>query len=144
MFSELQPNCCWWKYTSFFTWQVENEAFKANFFINERHPNSPEHEDRSGWQRRKTWLQWLMWPSTQRIGKDIRASSFFFHWNGGPCSFRGLLHCDDRRSHDELVAMGYSMIAVALTLSWLEWILTVRPAWLLFHNSCFVLFCCWT
>ena len=30
------------------------------------------------WQRRKTRLQWPMWPSTQRIGKDIRASSKLF------------------------------------------------------------------
>ena len=46
--------------------------------MNERQPNSSVHEDRSGWQRRKTRLQWLMWLSAQRIGKDIRVSSYFF------------------------------------------------------------------
>ena len=40
--------------------------------MNDRAPNSPEREDRSGLQRRKNW------PSTQRIGKDIRTSSYFF------------------------------------------------------------------
>ena len=45
--------------------------------MNEQQPNSLGHEDRSEWQRRKTRLQWLMWPSTQRIGKVIRASSYF-------------------------------------------------------------------
>ena len=144
MFSELQPNCCWWKYTSFFTWQVENEPFKASFF----------HK----WTTAEftgTWRS-LGMTAPQNLAavtdvafrsthwKGYQSKLIFFHWKGGPCSFRGLLHCDDRRSHDELVAMDFSMIAVALTLSWLEWILTVRPVWLLFHHSCFVLFCCWT
>ena len=107
--------------------------------MNERQPNSPEHKDCSGWQHRRTWLQWLMWPSTQRIGKDIGASSYFFHWKGSRCTFWGLLHWDD---HDKLVAMDLSMIAVALTPSWLVWILTVIPVWLYFSSFllCPVLF----
>ena len=43
--------------------------------MNERQPNSKEHKDSSGWQRRKTRLMWLMWPSTQPIGMYIKASS---------------------------------------------------------------------
>ena len=41
--------------------------------------------------------------------------------------------------HDELAAIDLSMIAVALTPSWLVWILTVMPGYI-FHNSCFFLF----
>ena len=66
--------------------------------MNEQQPNSLGYEDRSEWQRRKTRLQWLMWPSTQRIGKVIRASSYFFHSKGSRFSSWGLLPCDDRRS----------------------------------------------
>ena len=29
-------------------YKVENKLFKASVFLNERQPNSPEHEDRSG------------------------------------------------------------------------------------------------
>ena len=46
--------------------------------------------------QRKTWLQWLMWLSTQSIGKDIKASSYFFTRRAADVC---LLHCDDRRSH---------------------------------------------
>ena len=46
-------------------------------FKNKRQPNSREHESCWGWQRHKTRLLWLMWPSTQRIGKEIKASSLF-------------------------------------------------------------------
>ena len=53
------------------------QTVQGECFMNKRQPNSPEHEDRSEWQRRKPRLQWLMWPSTQRIGKVIRASSYF-------------------------------------------------------------------
>ena len=105
--------------------------------MNERQPNSPGHEDRSKWQRRKTRLQWLMWPSTQGIGKVIRASSYFSTRKvvdlvPEACS---IAVTEDR--HDELAAIGLSMIAVALTASWLIWILTVMPGYI-FHHSCFV------
>ena len=66
------------KHVSFFTWQGRKQTVQGECLLNERQPNSPEHEDRAGWQRRKTRLQWLMWLSTQRIEKDIRASSYFF------------------------------------------------------------------
>ena len=105
--------------------------------MNEQQPNSLGHEDRSEWQRRKTRLQWLMRPSTQCIGKIIRTSSYF--------STRRVVDLvpeacpiamtEDR--HDELVAIDLSMTAVALTLSWLVWILTVMPGYV-FHHSCSV------
>ena len=97
MFSELQPNYGSLKHASFFTWQGRKQTVQGECFLNERQPNSPEHEDRSGWQRCKTRLQWLVWLSTQHIRKDI-SKLFFFHSKGGRCSFCGLLHCDDRRS----------------------------------------------
>ena len=106
-------------------------------------PNSLGHEDHSEWQRRKTRLQWLTWPSTQRIGKVIRASSCF--------SIRRVVDLvpgasstvmtEDR--HDELAAIDLSMIVVALTPSWLVWISTVMPSYI-FHHSCFFRFCFWT
>ena len=79
------------KHASFFTWQGRKQTVQGECFLNERQPNSPEHEDRSGWQRRKTRLQWLM-------GLSIRSKLLFFHSKGGRCSFWGLLYCDDRRS----------------------------------------------
>ena len=63
--------------------------------------------------------------STHREG--YWSKLLFFHWKGSRCTFWGLLHWDD---HDKLVAMDLSMIAVALTPSWLVWILTVMPVWL--------------
>ena len=61
----------------------------------------------------------MMWSSTQRIGKVIRASSYF--------STRRVVDLvpvagstamtEDR--HDELAAIDLSLIVVALTLSWL-------------------------
>ena len=127
MFSEIRPNRGSQKYKSYFTWQVENKLSKAG------------HEDRSERQRRKTRLQWLMWPSTQRIGKVIRASSYFSTRRvvdlvPEACS---TAMTDDR--HDELAAIDLSMIAVAPTPSWLVWILTVMPGYI-FHHSCFFLF----
>ena len=65
---------------SFFTWQGRKQTVQGKCFLNERQPNSLEHEDCSWWQRHKTWLQWLMWIATQHIGKDIKASSYFFTW----------------------------------------------------------------
>ena len=40
---------------------------------------------------------WLMWPSTEHIEKDIKRSSFF-HSKDGRYSVWGLLHYDDWRS----------------------------------------------
>ena len=41
---------------SFFTWQGRKQTVQDECFLNERQPNSPEHEDRSEWQRGKTQL----------------------------------------------------------------------------------------
>ena len=144
MFSEVWPNHGSQKFASYFTWQVENKLFKASvLWMNERQLNSLGHEDHLEWQRRKTRQQWLMWPSTQHIGKAIRASSYFSTWrvvNLVPEAFSTAM-TEDR--HDELAAIDLSMITVALTPSWLVWILTVIPSYI-FHHCCFFLFCFWT
>ena len=104
--------------------------------MNEQQPNSLAHEDRSEWQRRKTRLQWLMWPSTQRIGKVIRASSYFSTRRVVDLVHEAYSTAVTEDRHDELAAIDLSMIAVALTPSW---ILTVMPGYI-FHHSCFFLF----
>ena len=113
----------------------ENKLLKA--FMNKRQPNSREHEGCWGWQRRKTSLLWLMWPSTQRIGKDINASSLLTRRAVDVISETFFCAMTGDRD-DELAAMDLSMIAVALTPSWLVCILTVMPVWLYFsYHSCF-------
>ena len=118
------------------------QTVQGECIMNEQQPNSLGHEDRSEWQRRKTRLQWLMWPFTQCIGEVIRASSYFSTRRvvdsvPEACSTAMI---EDR--HDELAAIDLSMIAIALTPSWLVWILTVVPDYI-FHHSCFFLFCFW-
>ena len=110
--------------------------------MNERRLNSLKHEDRSRWQRRKTRQQWLMWPSTQRIGKDIRASSKLFTRWGVDVVSEACFTAMTGDRHYEPAAMDLSMISVALAPSWLVWILTVRPVWLYFSSFmfCSVLF----
>ena len=107
--------------------------------MNEQQPNSLGHEDCLEWQRRKTWLQWLMWPSTQHIGKVIRASSYFSTWKVVNLVPEDCSTVMTRDHHDELAAIDLSMIAVALTPSWLVWILTVMPHYI-FHHTCFFCF----
>ena len=103
-------------------------------FMNERQPNSQEHEDYSEWQRRQTRLLWLMQPSTQRIEKDIRASpQLFTRMTDNVICFTAFTG----DGHDKLAAMDLSMIAVVLTPSWLVWILTVMPVWLYFSSFLF-------
>ena len=110
--------------------------------MNEQQPNSLRQKDRSEWQRRKTRLQWLIWPSTQRIGKVIRASSYFFTRRVVDLVPEACSTAMTEDRHDELAAIDLSMIAVALTPSWLVWILTVMPLWLYFLSFlfCSVLF----
>ena len=111
-------------------------------FMNERQPNLREHEGCWGWQRPKTSLLWLMWPSTQSIGKDIKASSLFTRRAVDVISEAFFSAMTGDRD-DELAAMDLSMIAP--TPSWLVCILTVMPVWLYFsYHSCFVLHFFWT
>ena len=126
----------------FFTWQGRKQTVQGECFLNERQPNSPEHEDRSWWQRRKTRLQWLMWIATQRIGKDVRASSYFFTRRAADVVFEACFTAMIGDRHDEPAAMDHSMITVPLTPSWLVRIWTVRPVWLYFSSFlfCSVLF----
>ena len=126
----------------FFTWQGRKRTVQGECILNERQPNSPEDEDRTGWQRRKTWLQWLMWLSTQRIGKDIRASSYFFTRRAADVVSEACFTVMTGDRHDKRAAMDFSMIIFAQTPSWLVWILTVMPVWLYFSSFlfCSVLF----
>ena len=134
MFSEIRPNCGSQKYASFFfDMKRRKQTVQGERFMDERQPNSPGHEDRSEWQRRKTRLQWLMWPCTQRIWKVIRASSYFSTRRVVDLVPEACSTAATEDRHYELAAIDLSMIAVALTPSW---ILTVMPGYI-FHHSCF-------
>ena len=89
---------------------------------------------------------WLMWPSAQLIGKGIRASSQLFIRRAADVISEACFTAMTGDRHDELAAMDFSMIAVALIPSWFVWILTIMPVWLHFSSFlfCFVLFCFWT
>ena len=116
--------------------KVENNCSRRVFF-EWTTPNSLEHEDRSGWQRGKTRLQWQMWLYTQRIGKDIRASSYFFIRRAADVVSEACFTMMTGDRHDGQAAMDFSMIIFAQTPSWLEWILTVMPVWLYFSSFLF-------
>ena len=130
------------KTRKFFHMTSRKQTVQGECFINERQSNSPKYKDRSGWQRRDTRLQWLMWPSTQRIGKDIRASFYFFTRRAANVVSEACFTVMTGDRHDERAAMDFSMIIFAQTPSWLVWILTVMPVWLYFSSFlfCSVLF----
>ena len=93
----------------------------------------------------KLGLQWLSWPPTQRIGKDIRTSSLFFTRRAADASSEACFTLMTRDRYDDPAAMDLSMIAVALTPSWLVWILKVMPVWLYFSPFLFCsVFFFWT
>ena len=122
---------------------VREQTAQGVCSMNERQPNSQEHEDCLEWQRRKTRLLWLMRPSTQFIGKDIRASSLLFTRRAGDVVSEAFFTTFTGDRHDGLTVMDLSMIPVALTPSWLVWNLTVVPVWLYFSSFLFfILF--WT
>ena len=58
-----------------------------------------------------------MWPSTQRIGKDVRASSYFFTRRAADEVSVACFTAMIEDGHDKLAAMDLTMIAVALTPS---------------------------
>ena len=126
----------------FFDMTSRKQTVQGECFMNERQPNSSEHKDCSGWQRRDTRLQLLMWPSNQRIGKDIRASSYFFTRRAADVLPEACFTARTEDRHDELTAMDLSVIAVAVALTpvWLVWILTVMPVWLYFSSFLFCSF----
>ena len=88
-------------------------------FMNEQQPNSQEYKDWSGWQRRKTQLLWPMLPSTQRIGKDTRASPYLFPRRAADVISEACFTAITEDRHDEPAVLDLSIIAVALTPSWL-------------------------
>ena len=107
----------------------------------ERQPNSQEHKDCLQWQCCNTPLLWPTRPSTHRIGKDIRATFYLFTRRAADVILNFFTAISEDRD-DELAAMDPCMIEVALTLSWLVWILTVMPVWLCFSSFllCSILF----
>ena len=109
---------------------------------NERQPNSQEHEDCLQWQRCNTPLLWPMWPSTHRIGKDIRACFYLFTRRAADVISEAFFTAISNDRDDELAAMDPCMIEVALTQSWLVWIVTTIPVWLCFSSFllCSILF----
>ena len=56
-----------------------------------------------------------MWPSIPRIGKDIRASSYFFTRRAAAVVPEACFTAMTEDRHDEQTAMDLSVIAVALT-----------------------------
>ena len=86
--------------------------------MNERQPNSLEHEKCSSleWQHRKTRLLWLMWPSSQCLGKSIRASPLLFTRTAADVISEACFTAMTGDRHDDLAAMDLSRIAVALTV----------------------------
>ena len=123
------------KNTQVFHMTSRKQTVQGECFMNERQPNSPEHKNRSGWQHRDTRLQWLMWPSTQRIGKDIRANSYFLTRRADNVLPEACFTTMTEDRHDEPAPMDLSVISMNLT---------VISVWLFFHHSCFVLFCFWS
>ena len=75
--------------------------------------------------------------STHR--KGYQSKLLFFHSKAVDVVPEAYFIAMTEDRHNELAAMDLSMIAVALTPSWLVWILTVMPGYI-FHNSCFFLF----
>ena len=100
------------KNTQVFHMTSRKQTVQGECFKNERQPNSPEHKNRSGWQHRDTRLQWLMWPSTQRIGKDIRANSYFFTRRAADVLPEACFTTMTEDRHDELAAMDLSVISM--------------------------------
>ena len=128
------------KTRKFFTWQVENKQFKASvlWMNNSRiHRNIKIARDDSTVTLGCSDWCGLALSAWERISEQ----AFIFHSKSGWCSTWGFLHCDDRRSLDELTAVDLGVIAVALTPAWLVWILTVMPVWLYFSSF---LFCFWS
>ena len=111
------------KNTQVFHMTSRKQTVQGECFMNERQPNSPERRDRSGWKR---------------IGKDIRASSYFFTRRAADVVPEACFTSMTEDRHDELAAMDLSVIAVALTPAWLVWILTVMPVWLYFSFCCYL------
>ena len=58
-----------------------------------------------------------MWPSTRRIGKDIKVSSWFFNRGEADVISEAFLTAMTGYRHEELAAMDLRMITVALTPS---------------------------
>ena len=83
----------------FFHMAIRKQTDQGACFVNERQPNLKKHEDFSRWQRRKTRLLWLMWPSIKTIRRGYQRKLLpVVHSKDGRFDFWGLLCCDDRRS----------------------------------------------
>ena len=88
-------------------------------------------------QGERSDLQWLKWLSAQRIGKEIRASSYFFTRRPANVVSEACFTVMTGDRHAKRAAMDFSMIIFAQTPSWLVWILTIMPVWLYFSSFLF-------
>ena len=114
----------------FFTWQLKNNLIEASVLW--RNDSRIHRNMKTVRDDRAVRLQWLMWPSTQRIGKGIRGSSQLFTRRVADVISEACFTAMTGDRYDELAALDLSMIAVPLTPSWLVGILTVIPLWLYF------------
>ena len=144
MFSDIRPNRGSQKYASYFTCRVENKLFEASvLWMNDSRIHQEMKIVRNDSAVKLDRLQWLMWPSSQRIGKVIRASSYFSTRRVVDLVPEACFTAMTKDRHGELAVIDFSMIAIALTPSWLVRILEVMPGYI-FHHPCFFLFCFWT
>ena len=93
--------------------------------MKERQPNSQEYRGCSGWQNSAAVAD-VASHSTHRKRNQIISvisEACFTVMTGN--------------RHDKLAAINLGRIAVALTPSWLVWILTVMPVWLYFSSFLF-------
>ena len=126
----------------FFTWRLENKLFMSCvlWLIDSRiHRNMKIARDDSVVSFGCTY--WCGIHSTYQ--KGYQSNLLVVHSKGARCNIWGLFHCDDLKSPWWASSLYLNIIAVALTPSWLVWILTVMPVWLYFSSFllCFVLFC---
>ena len=128
----------------FFHMTSRKQTVQSECFMNERQPNSPGNmkivQDDSA----------IKLGCSDWCGLPINASgrmseqALIFSLEGRQMKFLWLasvVTAMTEDGHDKRAAMDLTMIAVALTPSWLVWILTVMPVWLYFSSF---LFCFWT
>ena len=139
MLREIRLNESSEKTRVFLHMAIRKQTAQGLCFMNEQQPNSKEHKDCSEWQSRKTRLLWLMLPSTQRISKNISASSLSSTPRVADVNSEASFTATTANLRDELAAMDLSTIALALTPSWLVWTLKVMPVWLYFSLFLFCL-----
>ena len=118
------------KTRKFFHMTSRKQTDQGECFMKERQPNSPEHKDRSGWQR---------------IGEDIRAGYYSFTRNAPDVVPEPCLLCDDRRSRSWASRDGPRRDRSRSDIGMISMNFNSYSSLVIFfHHSCFVLFCFWS